>query len=354
MANRIAGITVEINGSTTGLSKALESVNKTIKDTQAQLKDVERLLKLDPTNTELLSQKQAKLKKSISVTKEKLDALKSAQQQAKQQMESSDLGKDKYDALQREIIATEEELKRLAREAAEANTALNKIGFAGKMLENVGSKMFSVGSSLTRNVIMPIVAIGTTTVKTTADFDASMSQVSAVSGATGKELDDLRAKTCEMCAKAKFSASEADAFNYMTMTGRMTGDMLGDIEGIMSQVAASDEDMASSSDIVTDALTAFGMEAKNFGHFANVLAAVSSNARTNVSMLGESFKYAAPVCGALGIKAEDTSVALGLMANTGINASQRGTALQTGLTNLATYQPDAYLHRPVQHLAGGE
>ena len=121
------------------------------------------------------------MKTAISATKEKLDALKTAQQQAKQQMESGDLGKDKYDALQREIIATEEELKRLAKEAAEANTALNKIGSAGKTLENVGNKMSSVGSSLTRNVTMPIVAIGTAAVKTTADFDAQMSKVSAIS-----------------------------------------------------------------------------------------------------------------------------------------------------------------------------
>ena len=113
MASRIAGITVEINGSTTGLTKALESVNKTIKTTQSELKDVERLLKLDPTNTELLSQKQEKLKTAISNTKEKLDALKTAQEQAQRQMENGDLGKDKYDALQREIIATEEELRRL-------------------------------------------------------------------------------------------------------------------------------------------------------------------------------------------------------------------------------------------------
>lgn len=336
MAGRIAGITVEINGSTTGLSKALESVNKTIKNTQSQLKDVERLLKLDPTNTELLSQKQEKLKDSISATKEKLEALKAAQEQAKAQMENGDLGRDKYDALQREIIATEEELKRLAREAAEANTALTKIGDAGKTLENVGNKMSSVGSSLTRGVTAPIVAIGTAAVKTTADFDASMSQVAAVSGATGESFDALRAKAREMGAKTKFSASEsADAMNYMAMAGWKTGDMLEGIEGIMNLAAASGEDLATTSDIVTDTLTAFGMSAKDSGHFADVLASASSNANTNVSMLGESFKYAAPVAGALGISAEDTSVALGLMANAGIKASQSGTALRTGLTNLA-------------------
>ena len=344
--SRIRGITVEIGGDVTGLEKALKSVNSTIKSTQSQLKDVERLLKLDPSHTELLSQKQKLLKESITATKEKLDALKTAQEQAKQQMENGTLGKDKYDALQREIIETEQELARLAREAANANTALTKIGEAGKTLENVGNKMSSVGSSLTRNVTMPILAIGTAAVKTTADFDASMSQVAAVSGAVGDDFDALRAKAREMGAKTKFSASEAaDAMNYMAMAGWKTEDMLEGIEGIMNLAAASGEDLATTSDIVTDALTAFGMSAKDSGHFADVLAAASSNANTNVSMLGESFKYAAPVAGALGISAEDTSIALGLMANAGIKASQSGTALRTGLTNLAkpTKQMQTYM-----------
>ncbi|MBR3308927.1 MAG: phage tail tape measure protein, partial [Lachnospiraceae bacterium] len=339
--SRIKGITVEIGGDVTGLEKALKSVNTTIKSTQSQLKDVERLLKLDPSHTELLNQKQGLLKDSISATKEKLDTLKAAQEQAKAQMESGDLGKDKYDALQREIIETEQELQKLAKQAADSNTALTKIGEVGKTLENVGNKMSSVGSSLTRNVTMPIAAIGTAAVKTTADFDAQMSKVSAISGATGKEFDALREKAREMGAKTKFSATEAgQAFEYMAMAGWKTGDMLDGIEGIMNLAAASGEDLATTSDIVTDALTAFGMSAEDSGHFADVLAAASSNANTNVSMLGESFKYAAPVAGALGISAEDTSLALGLMANAGIKATQSGTALRTGLTNLAKPSKD--------------
>ena len=346
--SRIKGITVEIGGDTTGLEKALKNVNNTIRTTQSQLKDVERLLKLDPSHTELLSQKQKLLKESISATKEKLDTLKTAQAQAKQQMESGDLGKDKYDALQREIIATEQELERLAKEAANANTALTKIGEAGKSLENVGNKMSSVGSSLTRNVTMPLVAVGTAAVKTTADFDEQMSKVGAISGATGKDFDDLRDKAREMGAKTKFSAMEAgQGFEYMAMAGWKTEDMLEGIEGIMNLAAASGEDLGTTSDIVTDALTAFGLSAKDSGHFADVLAAASSNANTNVSMLGESFKYAAPVAGALGVNAEDTSLALGLMANAGIKASQAGTNLRTGLTNLAkpTKQMQTYMDK---------
>ena len=133
MASRIKGITVEIGGDTTGLDKALKSVNSSIKTTQSGLKDVNRLLKLDPSNTELLSQKQRLLKDAISSTKEKLDALKEAQVQAKQQLENGDLGQDKYDALQREIIETEEELRRLQQEAATTSTALAKIDEAGTL-----------------------------------------------------------------------------------------------------------------------------------------------------------------------------------------------------------------------------
>ena len=114
MASRIKGITVEIGGDTTGLDKALKNVNATIRTTQSSLKDVNKLLKLDPANTELLAQKQKLLKDAIGSTKEKLDALKTAQEQAKQQMENGDLGQDKYDALQREIIETEQELQKLA------------------------------------------------------------------------------------------------------------------------------------------------------------------------------------------------------------------------------------------------
>ena len=214
----IKGITVEIGGNTTGLQKALESVNKTIKNTQSELKDVERLLRLDPSNTELLSQKQEKLGKAIASTKEKLDALKTAQEQAKAQMESGDLGKDKYDALQREIIATEQELEKLAKEAASTNTALNRIEDAGKTLEGVGSRISSVGATMMASITTPIVALGTAAVNTTADFDEQMSKVSAIAGATGKDFDDLRDKAREMGAKTKYSATEAaEAFEYMAM-----------------------------------------------------------------------------------------------------------------------------------------
>lgn len=167
------------------------------------------------------------------------------------------------------------------------------------------------------------------------DFEAAMSQVAAVSGETGSELEKLTQKAKDMGAETKFTAAEsAEAFNYMAMAGWKSKDMLDGIEGIMNLAAASGEDLATTSDIVTDALTAFGMTAKDSGHFADVLAAASSNANTNVAMMGETFKYVAPVAGTFKFSAEDTALAIGMMANSGIKASQAGTSLRSALTRL--------------------
>ena len=333
----IKGITVEIGGNVGPLEKALKSVNGTIRSTQTELKSVERLLKLDPSNTVLLEQKQKNLKEAIGSTKEKLDALKEAQRQAKEQLENGNLGQDKYDALQREIIATEQELQRLQQEAVNANEKLTQIGNAGRSLEEFGKKMTGVGKSLTTHVTAPIVAVGAAAVKTTADFDSQMSKVAAISGATGKDFDALREKAREMGAKTKFSATEAgEAFEYMAMAGWKTGDMLDGIEGIMNLAAASGEDLGTTSDIVTDALTAFGLSAADSSHFADILATASSNANTNVSMMGETFKYVAPVAGSLGYSAEDVAESIGLMANAGIKSSQAGTSLRSIMTRLST------------------
>lgn len=174
------------------------------------------------------------------------------------------------------------------------------------------------------------------TVNTYKGFESMMSQVQAISGAAGKEFDDLTAKAQEMGATTKFTATEAaQAFNYMAMAGWKPEQMTAGISGIMSLAAASGEDLASTSDIVTDALTAFGLKARDAGHFSDVLAKASASSNTNVGMLGESFKYVAPVAGAMKYSVEDTSLALGLMANSSIKGSMAGTALKTSLANMA-------------------
>ena len=219
---------------------------------------------------------------------------------------------------------------------SEANAMSKNIATSvGNSMTGIGKSMTSAGSTLTKGLTVPIIGAGTAVIKTSANFESAMSKVSAISGATGSDYDKLKKKAEEMGAKTKFSATEsAEAFQYMAMAGWKTGDMLDGIEGIMSLAAADGLDLATTSDIVTDALTAFGLKASDSGHFADVLAKASSNANTNVSMLGESFKYVAPVAGALGYSAEDTAIALGLMANSGIKASQGGTALRTMMTNM--------------------
>ena len=333
-ANRIKGITVEIGGDTTKLQTALKGVNTEIRNTQSQLKDVEKLLKLDPGNTELMAQKHRLLGDAVKETKEKLETLKTAAEQANDALARGEISQSQYDALQREIIETENNLRDLERQAGQSAVALQKIAATGEKLKTVGSAIEGVGQKL-----MPVTAavggLGVAAVKVASDFDSAMSQVAAVSGATGKDLEALRDKAREMGSKTKFSASEAaEAMNYMAMAGWKTSDMLSGIEGIMNLAAASGEDLATTSDIVTDALTALGLSAKDSGHFADILAAASSNANTNVAMMGETFKYCAPVAGALGFSAEDTAEAIGLMANAGIKSSQAGTAMRSMMTNL--------------------
>lgn len=175
------------------------------------------------------------------------------------------------------------------------------------------------------------------TINTYKDFEAAMSQVQAISGSTQSDLTRLTAKAKEMGATTKFTAAEsADAFNYMAMAGWNAEQMMGGIEGILNLAAASGEDLGTTSDIVTDALTAFGLKASDATHFSDVLAQASSSANTDVGMMGETFKYVASMAGSLSYSIEDVALMTGLMANSGIKSTQAGTSLNSVLTRLAT------------------
>ena len=214
---------------------------------------------------------------------------------------------------------------------------------------NITLKAFDLVTSPVRGILNllrnPILQAGTIlgvsiglkdTIDTYKGFESAMSEVEAISGATSSQMEQLTAKAREMGAATKFTAEEsADAFIYMAMAGWKTADMMNGIEGILSLAAASGEDLATTSDIVTDALTAFGLSANDADHFADVLAAASSNSNTNVGMMGETFKYAAAMAGTLGYSIEDTALAIGLMANAGIKSSQAGTELNSIFTRLS-------------------
>lgn len=233
---------------------------------------------------------------------------------------------------------------------------------AGKQIQSAGKTISNVGSTLTTAITLPIAGVATAAVKTAADFESAMSEVGAIAGnvaddeisgiiqkagemglsfkegadATETAMNILKSKAQQMGATTAFSASEsAEAMKYMAMAGWKTADMMDGIEGIMNLAAASGEELGTTADIVTDAITAFGMSAKDSTRFADVLAATSSSANTNVSMLGESFKYCASTAGAMGYSVEDISVALGVMANAGVKGSTAGTTLKNIIANLA-------------------
>ena len=301
---------------------------------------------------EISSNKQQRelLTQAIESQKAKLVDLQNMEQIAAEKM-----GEDATATLKwkQAVADSTTELNRMEGELNSLPSSFNIVGQAvqevGNKVTAVGDKMKDIGNTLTTHVTAPIAGVFGAAIKVSADFESSMSNVQAISGATGNEMQALSEKAREMGATTKFSASEAgDAMGYMAMAGWKSEQMISGIDGIMNLAAASGEDLALTSDIVTDALTAFGMSASDSSHFADILAAASSNANTNVSMLGESFKYVAPVAGAMGYSAEDTSVALGLMANSGIKASQAGTSLRTLLTNMAN--PTAKMSTAMQEL----
>ena len=358
--SRIKGLTIQIDGDTTGLNQALKKTNSTINSTQRELKDVERLLKLDPTNTELLRQKQRLLAEQISTTSDKLKTLKEAQKQAQDQLERGEISQKQYDALEREVAETEQELRKLEDAADDTQKELDQLGDEAEeaagdtdklsisLKDMIKNAAVNLAVDAIREIGREAIEAAKYVVEVGSNFEAEMDKVAAISGATGSELDALSEKAKQMGATTKFSASEsAEAFEYMAMAGWKTDEMLKGIDGVMALAAASGEDLATTSDIVTDALTAFGESADQSGRLADIMAAASSNANTNVAMMGETFKYAAPVAGSLGASMEDTAIAVGLMANSGIKASQAGTALRSGLTNLVkpTKQMKEYMEK---------
>ena len=345
MASRIKGITVEIGGDTTGLQNALKQVNSSIKSTQSALKDVNKLLKLDPTNTELLSQKQKLLKDAISATSEKLQSLKTAQEQAKAQLENGTLGQDKYDALQREIAETEQELQRLQQEAINSNETLCKIEAAGQKLQTVGNTIAGVGQKFLP-VTAAVGALGTTAVKTTADFDSSMSQVQATMGITKDSMSDLNGASVntmdalrdlakQMGAETAFSASEcADAMNYLALAGYDTQEIYDTLPTVLNLAAAGDIDLASASDMVTDAMSALGMETSEADTMVDQMAKTASLTNTSVAQLGEGILTIGATARTVKGGTAELNAALGILANNGIKSAEGGTHLRNVILSL--------------------
>lgn len=380
-----AGLKVGVEGESQ-FKAAIKNINANIKSLNAALKSSDAAFKGNEKSEQALTQKSKLLQQAIQATKQKVQALatqyeKSAQktQQLKQNMEAAkaEFGENSRQAQQAEIAynrqaaATqtlaaqhtqaaaslqqlETELADVERESSSAAQAERRAAEAAEELarqqQEAADKVAATSEQLGKGAqamqavnqaaLAVAAAIGAVTVAATKvgmDFEAQMSKVTAISGATEEEFSALSAKAKEMGATTKFSATESgQALEYMAMASWKSEQMIAGLPGIMNLAAAAGEDLGTTSDIVTDALTAFNMTADQSGHFADVIAAASSNANTNVSLLGESFKYVGTQAGALGYSAEDVSLALGLMANAGLKGSMSGTALSTTLTRLAT------------------
>lgn len=306
-----------------GLRAALENAKAEYGENSTQVKEYQQ--KLTAAEKELLAMQSQVSKLTITMNNQEA-AVNSTESELNDMTNSLDRVRDAE--------------QRAARTGQSLDDALEDIDSSSRTAGDGFTVMKGALASLIadgiRRAISGLKELSTEVVKVGAAFDSSMAQVQAVSGASADEVERLRDKAKEMGATTKFTASEAaDAFNYMAMAGWKTEDMMSGIDGILNLAAASGADLATTSDIVTDALTAMGYQAKDSGRLADVMAAASSNANTNVEMMGATFQYAAPIVGALGYTMEDTAVAIGLMANAGIKGEKAGTALRSIFTRLA-------------------
>lgn len=345
MASRIQGITVEIGGDTTKLQNALKGVNGQIKSTQSQLKDVNKLLKLDPGNTELLAQKHKLLAEAVSETKEKLATLKTAAEQANTALANGEISKEQYDALQREIVETEQDLKNLETQANQSATAVQKIAATGEKLKTVGDNISSAGQKLLP-VTVGVTALGTASVTTAANFESSMSQVQAtmgitkdamstVNGQSVNTMDTLSKLAKKMGAETAFSASEcAEALNYLALAGYDTQQMCDTLPTVLNLAAAGDIALADASDMVTDAMSALGMGVDEAETMVDQMAKTASTTNTSVAQLGEGILTIGATAKSIKGGTAELNTALGILANNGIKGAEGGTHLRNIILSL--------------------
>lgn len=316
---------------------AVAKSEKALSDYQKQLVQLKEEEQAAADATEKENTELGKLRKTIEDQEKSLSDLKESYANVVlEQGKNSDAAKN----LASQIGSLSSDLKENKAKLSEVTEASDDLDNSMNDTSKGGISAFGVAlGNLISNVVAAAVSklkeLVSETINVGKSFDTGMSKVAAVSGATGDELQALRDKAKEVGAQTKFSATEAaDAMNYMAMAGWKTEQMIDGVDGIMNLAAASGAELAVTSDIVTDSLTAFGMSAEESGHFADVLAAASSNSNTNVEMLGESFKFVAPLAGSMGASVEDVSIALGLMANAGIKSAMAGNTLKGAITSL--------------------
>lgn len=341
MADRIKGITVEINGDTTGLSKALSGVNKEIRNTQAQLKDVNKLLKLDPGNTELIAQKHKLLQQAVEETKKKLQSLKEAQKQADEALKNGTISQEQYDGLQREIAETTQKLKDLEAQAEQSATALQKIAAAGGKLKDIGGKVSGIGKDLTTYVTVPLAAAGAAGVKSFADVDKTMALANKTMGNTAEQANTLNAAMKDAAANSTYGMSDAaNATLNFARAGLDAEQSAAALAPAMNLAAGEGGDLDTVSAGLVATINGFHGSFEEAGTYADVFASACNNSALDVNSLSSAMSVAAPIFASAGYKVNDAALYMGVMANNGIEADKAANSLKTGIARLVSPAKD--------------
>jgi len=355
MAETIKGINVVIGAETTGLSAALSDVNKRARDIQSELKQVEKLLKLDPTNTELLAQKQKLLADAVANTREKLDRLKSVQEQVNEQFARGEISEGQYRAFQREVVKTEQELRNLEKQLSEVTSEVqdqgkqvSKLGKdyqeafeeAKRSLGNTYEQAKKLGAAVMAAGVGIAAGLGVA-VKGAADFEQAMANAYSVMAPdeVAQFRGELQQLALTMGAQTKYSATEAArGIEELVKAGVSVSDILnGALAGALSLATAGELELADAAEIASTALNAFREDGISVQRAADILAGAANASATSVQELKFGLSQVSAVASAVGLSFEDTATALAVFAQNGLKGSDAGTSLKTMLMRL---QPD--------------
>ena len=335
---RIKGITIEIGGDTTKLEASLKSVNQEIKGTESKLKDINKLLKMDPGNTELLSQKYKTLQQEIKATKEKLDTLKEASKQADQALKDGTISKEQYDALQREIAETEQSLKSLEQEYKNfGSVQAQQIAAAGEKMKELGGKVEDAGKTLTTHVTLPLAAVGAAGVKSFAEVDKTMQLTNKTMGNTEEQAELLNKAMKDAAANSTFGMKDAaTATLNFARAGLDAEQAASALAPAMNLAAGEGGDLDTVSAGLVATINGFHGSFEDAGHYADVFAAACNNSALDVDSLSHAMSVAAPIFSSAGYSVNDAALYMGVMANNGIDADKAANSLKTGLARLVS------------------
>lgn len=332
MSKRIKGLTIEIAGNTQPLNKALEDVNKKSRDLQGELRQVEKLLKLNPKDVELVAQKQKILSEAVANSKEKLDRLKTAQEQVNEQYRKGEIGEEQYRAFQREVIKAEEELKKLEKQLADVN---NKWKDTAESLDKMGKKSVEVGKNLSTKVTAPIVGIGVAATKMGSDFVDALAKVSTLADTTQVSMDDLKVGIMDISNASGVAATEVSESVYSALSaGVETSEVLDFIESNIMLVKAGFTEMGTAIDVTTTVMNAYGEAAYDVTKIGDILVKTQDEGKISVDELGQNLGRVIPTASSLGVNLDQLGASYAIMTAKGQNANIATTNLNSMLGEL--------------------